>query len=67
MTLHYLNNQIKQLYNVTDEDYVAWCNEKKKPVSYKTTVSDFVYRLRTGRLVKDSTGKLIVKKPRNSR
>ena len=68
MTLHYLNNQIKQLYDVTDNDYVIWCNEKKKPISYKSTVSDFVYRLRTGRLVKDSnTNKLIVKKPRHKK
>lgn len=61
----YLNDQIKELYAVSEKDYLDWCKEKKKAISYKSSVQDFVYRLRTKRLVKDmNTGKLIAKKPR---
>ena len=67
MTIHYLNNQIKQLYDVTDEDYISWCLKNNKQRSYKSSVSTFVEKLRTGRLVRDTaTGKLIVKKPRKN-
>lgn len=60
----YINKAALKLYNVTEEDYVNWCKSKNK-ASYKTSVKeDFFWRLRTGRLVKDSSGKLIVKKPR---
>lgn len=61
--MKYLNDQLKELYDVTDNDYAQWCKEKKKPMTYKSTVSDFMRRLVTGRLKKQS-GKLIVKKPR---
>lgn len=65
MTIHYLNNQIKQLYGVTEEDYIAWCLKNNKQRSYKASVAKFVENLRTGRLVRDmTTGKLVVKKPR---
>ena len=67
MTIHYLNKQIKQLYGVTENDYIAWCLKNNKPRSYKTSVIKFVEKLRTGRLVKDSTGKLVVKKPRKNK
>lgn len=61
--MKYLNDQLKELYDVTDNDYEQWCKEKKKPMTYKSTVSDFMRRLVTGRLKKQN-GKLIVKKPR---
>lgn len=68
MTIHYLNNQIKKLYGVTEEDYIAWCLSNNKPRSYKTSVIKFVEKLRTGRLVRDtSTGKLVVKRPRKNK
>lgn len=60
----YLNKQMKDLYGITDSDYEKWCEINKKPKSYKSSVSDFIYKLRTGRLVKDSQGNLKVKKPR---
>lgn len=60
----YLNDQLKDLYGVTDKDYFDWCKKNNKSKSYKETVSEFVFKLRTGRLVKDSNGNLKVKKPR---
>lgn len=67
MTIHYLNDQIKQLYEVTEEDYIMWCLKNDKQRSYKTSVAKFVEKLRTGRLVRDTTtGKLVVKKPRKN-
>ena len=65
--MKYLNDQIKELYEVSEADYVRWCKDNKKSMSYKETVSDFLYRMRTGRLVKDSNGNLIRKKPRKEK
>lgn len=62
----YLNDQLKKMYNVTDKDYEAWCKKNNKPTSYKSSVSTFVYKLMTGRLVKVD-GNLIVKKPRKKK
>ena len=65
MTIHYLNNQIRKLYGVTEEDYMQWCLKNNKQRSYKSSVAKCVEKLRTGRLVRDTiTGKLVVKKPR---
>lgn len=67
MSIHYLNDQIKQLYGVTEEDYIMWCLKNDKQRSYKTSVAKFVEKLRTGKLVRDtSAGKLVVKKPRKN-
>lgn len=63
--MNYLNNQIKAVYNVNDDDYIKWCKETNKATSKKSTVSDFVYRLRTKRLIKDSQGNLIKKRVRS--
>lgn len=60
----YLNNQIKQMYHITDEDYLNWCDEHDKNRSYKSTMTEFLYKIRTKRLVKDANGKLITKRPR---
>jgi len=60
----YLNAQIKELYEVSDKDYVEWCKKHNKPTSYKKSITEFIYKIRTGRLVKDEYGHLQVKKPR---
>lgn len=61
----FLNRQIQDMYNVTENDYLKWCEENHKSKSKKHTVSEFVWRLRTGRLVKDEEhNKFIKKKPR---
>ena len=60
----YLNKQIKELYDVSDEDYRKWCDKNDKSIYSKDTMSAFIYRLRTGRLVKDENGRLVVKRPR---
>lgn len=65
--MRYLNNQIKELYGISDYDYQAWCVKNKKPMSYKSSIQSFLYKVRTGRLIKDQYGRLIVKKPRNKK
>lgn len=65
--MRYLNDQIKQLYNITDYDYQAWCIKNKKPLTYKSSMQSFLYKVRTNRLVRDQYGRLIVKKPRNKK
>ena len=65
--MKYLNDQIKNLYGITDADYANWCKKNSRPLTYKSSVEAFVYRLRTGRLIKDNAGMLKVKKPRKQR
>ena len=60
----FLNKQIQDMYGITEKDYLNWCEENNKSKSYKSTVSEFVWRLRTGRLVKSESGKLLKKRPR---
>lgn len=65
MTERYLHQSVCDLYNVTRQDYYNWCKQHNKPFTNKDVVSDFFYKLRTERLVKDEiTGKLLVKRPR---
>ena len=65
--MKYLNEQVKNLYGITDSDYQTWCVKNDKPMTYKSSIEKFLYKMRTGRLVKDSNGKLIVKKPRGNK
>lgn len=60
--MRYLNKQIKELYNISDEDYRKWCDKNNKSIYSKDAMSAFIYRLRTGRLVKDENNRLIVKR-----
>ena len=60
----YLNEQLKEMYGVTDKDYIDWCKKNKKAKSYKSSTAEFIFKLRTKRLVKDEYGQLVVKKPR---
>lgn len=60
----YLNDQLKELYHISNEDFEEWCKKNKKSKSYKETIQEFVYKLRTNRLVKED-GRLVVKKPRH--
>lgn len=63
----YLNEQIKNMYQVSDRDFLKWCEQNKKAKCYKDTVAEFVYKLRTGRLVKDSNGNLQTKRIRRKK
>lgn len=63
----YLNEQLKKMYNITDNDYLTWCEKNKKPKSYKSSTTEFIYKLRTKRLIKDEYGQLQVKKPRKDK
>lgn len=65
--MRYLNDQIKSMYSITDNDYMAWCIKNKKSMTCKSSISSFLYRVRTNRLVKDEYGRLIVKKPRKAK
>lgn len=63
----YLNEQLKKMYGVTDKDYIDWCEKNKKAKSYKSSTAEFIFKLRTKRLVKDEYGQLVVKKPRKTK
>lgn len=57
-----MNKQIYALYGVTQNEYLAWCKEVKKP-SYKlVTKRDFFARLQDGRLVRDEKTFKLVKR-----
>lgn len=65
--MKYLNKQIKMIYDVTDEDYIDWCKKNKKPITYKSSIQAFIYRVRTNRLIKDCNGRMVVKKSRGNK
>lgn len=63
--MEYLNKQIKALYHITEQDYLNWCEKHKKSKCKKETKQDFLSRLNSGRLVKDTkSNKMLVKRPR---
>lgn len=61
----YVNQQAFALVGVTNEDYLAWCNDKNK-IPYKAKVrKEFFEDILNDRIVRDSkTGKLITKRGR---
>ena len=60
-----MNKNALKVAGVTESDFRKWCKENNKS-SYKTSVkADFLARILDGRLVKDSSGKLIRKYKRS--
>lgn len=59
-----MNRQLLQQVGITEAEYKRWCKENGKP-SYKPEVKeDFFARIQDGRLVRDSSGKLVKKNRR---
>lgn len=56
-----LNKQAFAIAGVTVDDYKKWCKEVGKPAYKNSTKEEFFARIADGRLVKDSSGKLIKK------
>ena len=42
-----LNKQLTELYGVTDEDYLAWCELNKKPSYLKKSKQEFYEYIRS--------------------
>ena len=57
-----INNNALKLWNVTMDDYLAWCKENKRASYLTKTKKEFFSKLRSGRLVKDSNGHLVKKR-----
>ena len=56
-----LNKKAFELAGVTTADYIKWCEQNGKS-AYKLEVkADFFARIQDGRLVRDSSGKLVKK------
>lgn len=59
-----MNKDALKIAGVTEADFQKWCKDNKK-AAYKTSVkADFFARIQDGRLVKDSSGKLVRKNRR---
>lgn len=62
--MKYLNDQIKMLYNINDNDYIKWCEKHNRAKSKKSNVAEFIRRFNAGTLTKNlKTGKLQIKRP----
>ena len=59
-----MNKQVFKQVGVTEQDYLKWCEDNNKAHYKKETKTEFFARIQDGRLVKDSTGKLIRKNRR---
>lgn len=56
-----MSNRIFALAGVTEEQYRDWCKDNKK-ASYKKEVKrEFFAKIQNGKIVKDSSGKLVKK------
>ena len=56
-----LNKQAFELAGVTESDYKKWCKDTGKAAYKQSSKEDFFARIRDGRLVKDSSGRLVKK------
>lgn len=57
-----INKQAFQLAGVSEAEYRKWCKENKKPYYKAETKAEFFSKIQSGRLVKDSDGKLVKKR-----
>ncbi len=58
----YLNKQIKNLYNITEEDYRKWCEKYKRNLSSDESKKKFFFDLRKNKLIRLEDGSLDYKK-----
>lgn len=54
-----MNKRALALANVTEQDYLKYCEDNHKPVHSKSTRTEFFAKIIEGRLVKNYDGKLI--------
>lgn len=60
----YLNKQLKNMYNVTEDDYRKWCDKYKRNLSSETSKSKFFFDLRRNKLIRFTDGSLDYKNRR---
>lgn len=58
----YLNQQLKDLYEITEGDYRSWCSKYKRNLSTEESKKKFFYDLRKNKLVRFKDGTLDYKK-----
>lgn len=58
----YLNKQLKEMYNITEEDYRKWCAKYKRNLSLESSKSKFFFDLRKNKLIRFPDGSLDYKK-----
>ena len=56
-----INKNALKLCGVTEEDYLNWCRENKKPAYLNSSKTKFFMEIHQRKLAKDSDGKLIKK------
>lgn len=53
-----INKQSQKLVGITEQDFLDWCKENKKP-SYKiSTKREFFRNIEDGKIIRDENGKL---------
>lgn len=58
-----MKDQAFKITNTTREEYLEWCKTNDKPSYKQESKHEFFYKIRTMRLVRDSTtGKLVIKR-----
>ena len=54
-----MNQEALKIAGVTQEDYLKWCKTTNRPPYRSSSKAEFFSRIKAGKLVKDSSGKLV--------
>ena len=60
-----MNKKGLDVANVSEKDFISWCKENHKAPSKASTKKEFFDKIISGKLVKDSTGKLVKSRKRS--
>ena len=56
-----MNRQLFETAGVTEEEFLNWCKQNKKPSYKKEVKEEFFQKIHDGKLVKNSQNQLISK------
>lgn len=56
-----LTKAVKDLLNITEQDYILWCKKNKKACLKDESKKEFFELVRSGKLIRDESGKFISK------
>lgn len=51
-----MNKQLFELLGITEEDYIKWCRANKRAAYKKSSLKEFIEKVRKGKLVRDEKG-----------
>ena len=54
-----INEKVKKLLNITDEDFEKWCKENNKRPTYKSSKAEFFKRIQKDMLVRDENKNIV--------